>query len=790
MDEGGQSTSKVDGFLLIIDECGKIIYVSESVVTHLGFSYLELSGYSWFALVHPDDQVHSRTHFKEAVAKCAQAQHSVSSASAGSPAASNAASASSPAGNAPSSSTVNAHDLTDPSATDAQGGTRRDLRSPVSQPSPPASSRSQCTSLSVRLLQGLNRAPSMASSSPHLTGRRSCTPTINRSISAPADMPHRLSNGHPTIPHTYRHFHFSGIVRPLKTDKDPNQPGARQNIVWVAVARPVVPLSNGHGQPAAETVSSASAMHFVIRHDTNGYITSADERCRQFIGHAPDQLVGSCLYDHLPSEDIPLLRYQYDQLSSHKSESIAVICRFRHPDAAAPPPPDATTPPDAAPAFTYLNCRAYLALNPASNRLDEVVTLAAPLRPAEGEAAFARQQRAPPKSTLEGVRGGSPLQHSPDSSRPRSSPWTATPREIEVGVDVIDSQCSPSKLSEMDGQGGSAGGVNVSPRSCQTNVSGTSPQGVESGEGGPVTSPQGQEFAMGAGNEEKRGSVPLQTEKGHGTDVVYEGQKEGSGAGTPRPNQNGGEERAEERGMVRSVFHEQLRDKHRFLERSIASQQQHLQQLQMRLMALVNEGAASISACPQSPLPVPLPLQRPLHKVMQLQARLMSHKEQTHVQRARMEEVQMRLQNDPQFHAGLKKDAAGHGSPTMLNHTVSAPNLSSLDYNGRATPRSGGGHSPRTLHNASGAEDPQRASGAVSPPFVDMSSKPAAAGGDGGPPPPSGGDLLGGDLQLDTAGSATFSQSALDFEEGLLELENLLKFDFDFPRTLHPAGTE
>ena len=75
--------------------------------------------------------------------------------------------------------------------------------------------------------------------------------------------------------------------------------------------------------------------------------------------------------------------------------------------------------------------------------------------------------------------------------------------------------------------------------------------------------------------------------------------------------QDGMEDDGNSKTDVRYLFHEQLREKHRFLERSIHSQQQQLQQLQQKLIALATDGNTHAQ--------LQMHLQRPLQRIMEIQ---------------------------------------------------------------------------------------------------------------------------------------------------------------------------
>lgn len=81
-------------------------------------------------------------------------------------------------------------------------------------------------------------------------------------------------------------------------------------------------------------------------------------------------------------------------------------------------------------------------------------------------------------------------------------------------------------------------------------------------------------------------------------------------------------------GMANTLFHEQLREKHLYLEESIRGQQQQLQLLQQKLMTLANHGAGIY--------PMQMQLQHPLNKVMELQNRMARHREETQQQRQQL----------------------------------------------------------------------------------------------------------------------------------------------------------
>ena len=93
--------------------------------------------------------------------------------------------------------------------------------------------------------------------------------------------------------------------------------------------------------------------------------------------------------------------------------------------------------------------------------------------------------------------------------------------------------------------------------------------------------------------------------------------------------------------VANTLFHDQLREKHSYLEDSIRSQQMQLQMLQQKLMTLANHGAGIY--------PMQMQLQSPLNKVMELQNWVGRHREETLQQR---QLIDGRPPNLPPAHPG------------------------------------------------------------------------------------------------------------------------------------------
>ncbi|OQV18446.1 hypothetical protein BV898_07456 [Hypsibius exemplaris] len=622
-----------DGFLLVIDEFGKMIYVSESALQHTGFRALDLNGQSWFSLLHPDDQVYSRAHLREAVTRCRQQQQQKSVVT-------------DPALPTPSptQSPANANEAT------AAAGGGSDFRS----------------SLSVRLLQG-NRPRK---------GQTTTTTATMTSSNAPNDDTHpqrmmRLngsqneSAAETVDPDTgdafvYRAYHFSGAARAITIQTDVNGvSGWMRNIVWVAVGRTSKQPGQDEGSEneVQATVNEAlsdgesTPSHFVLRHDLTGRINYVDRRCKYFTGYDFEDLRGQVIFDHLVLEDSRHLRYQYDQLKRGR-ESIAVVYRFRGLGKTKDNGGD-----------TYLNCRAYLTLNPVTFQSDQVTSLAASISEEEGRAEIEKQalrQTSAPKSQAsnnahhddgqtkilltcsvqykcngssehsdkENCRSNSTKspQQSPDSNThpidisPLSNGANGNGGPLVDQVAIIDSQYSPSKHTTED-DANAAGTLSQALQTHSPTANTTK----------SIASDKSSGKRHGSKTKLSSSSIPRnlnQMVKSEDRENQRKPPAEPSSLQSHHYFLPGSEARSDTpgRNIPNIMFHDQLREKHLYLEESIRNQQLQLQMLQQKLMTLANHGAGIY--------PMQMQLQGPLSKVMELQNRVGRHRDEAIQQRS------------------------------------------------------------------------------------------------------------------------------------------------------------
>ncbi|GAV07695.1 hypothetical protein RvY_17505 [Ramazzottius varieornatus] len=838
-----------EGFLLVISEFGRIIYVSQSVLQQVGFAPSDLTGHSWFSLLHPDDQIEARAHLKHAVSKC---------------------------------------------TTLCEGSGRRlakssslnDMRK-EEQEKADGAEEEMSRILKARLVQG-SRGPSWQAPSCPTNPPPHDAHAISSSLHSTSD-----------ASFSYRPFTFTGAARKIKHSpshnhlSDPSSLPTRLDIVWVGLGMASKSSSRHNvsqqslasaSQPAYCDASSLSAgsrtnnqspatsplTHFVIRHDLNGRMTWVDDRCRLFTGYGAEELIGTSIFDHVSREDIPYLQLQYDHLKTQQSESIAAVYRFKH---ATAPASDGLSE-DVK--YVYLNCRAYLALNPNTFLLDQIACLAAAETEEEGRADVSRQ--------MEALKKGSPaskqchektqltmtscsLEHLIDNeaqvigkSSPIQSPDSSNIHPVSPQSDAISDTSSSSpanavafhQAQNVSAEAGANGGVHHSQVAVIDSQS--SPPKSTSSDSSDSAKQKRQRSK--SGQQQTHNQVPTtganaHLERSHTEPHIFKEAKENhpQNVGSnmhdnraefhdhthsalqnsspnlysmlvPDPNRppNPSYQEGNQRGrgfdlqqghpqnMANNMFHQQLKDKHRYLEESIKNQGNHLQMLQQKLMQLAEQAVGIY--------PVELQLQRPLHRVMELQGRLNRHRDQTLQQRAQVDIATRVVPNRSQkLSSGGESTQRSHRRQTPSNpprpNSVSVPcqlnRKSSLPVTNSDTAanlpannvdrQASEAQSTDGLRSASSASLPldgsavfnsdendqnntaqySRVENALSPPFVDMTSTPK-------------------DSQLDNRflpdlGNSTFDDDLLnmpymgaDFEDKLSELEMLFSPDFgNFP---------